>query len=125
MSKHNYSQYSNKKDNRQNTNNNRPNPNLNKSVPKSNPAEEKVMVNMVKETVETVKLPEIVKGFVVNCAKLNLREKPTTDSEIVCVLDSMSEIEIDVNKSTNAWVYVYTAAGLEGYCMKQYIEASL
>ena len=84
-----------------------------------------VRPELVKETVETVALSETVEGFVVNCAKLNVRESATIDSAVVCVLNVLSEIRVDVNKSTNKWVYVYTATGLEGYCMREYIDARL
>ena len=139
MSKHNhnYSQYSNK--NRNNAVNATPanevkvehKQNYNKPVeqqievkPEIKP-EIKPEVKLVTETVETVALPETIEGFVVNCAKLNVREKASTDSNIVCVLNSMSDIRVDVAKSNNKWVYVYTASGLEGYCMREYIDARL
>lgn len=122
MSNHNYSQYSNK--NKQNK------PHNNQNVQKSKPSvvkETPVMATpkptIVQETVETVSLPAIVDGTVSHCTKLNVREKPDVNSGIVYVLDVMSEIKIDVNKSTENWFYVYCATGAEGYCMKEYIEA--
>lgn len=138
MSKHNYSQYSSKPKNHHN----RPVEKTTKVEPeasKSTVVQETSQVvrpslvttpgvvqtkpQLVQETVETVKLPNTVTGKVINCAKLNVRENATVDSGIVCVLDVMSEIEIDVKKSTENWLYIYTAIGAEGYCMKQYVEA--
>lgn len=113
---HNYSQYSNK-------NHNHNNPNKPRVAASAAPVTS--AVKPVEETVETVALPKTVDGMVVNCAKLNVRENATVDSGIVCVLDAMSEIEIDVNKSTENWFYIYCATGAEGYCMKQYIEAHM
>lgn len=143
LSKHNYSQYSNK-NNRGNSDaaanvaNSKPN-NTQKPKPEMVKPAEKVepvaatpevvkpveKVEPVVETVETVSLPDTVKGVVTNCARLNVRENATTDSRIVCVLSVMSEIKVDVNKSNNKWVYVYTATGAEGYCMREYIDARL
>lgn len=131
MSKHNYSQYSSKPKNHHNQ------PEAVKpkvtAIPDSTPNEPAVKLvqetsqvvrpSLVRETVETVKLPNTVTGKVINCAKLNVRENATVDSGIVCVLDVMSEIEIDTKKSTENWFYIYTAIGAEGYCMKQYVEA--
>lgn len=117
MSKHNYSQYSSNK------NNNHNNPNKPRVAASAAPVTS--AVKPVEETVETVSLPKTVDGMVVNCAKLNVRENATVDSGIVCVLNAMSEIEIDVNKSTENWFYIYAATGAEGYCMKQYIEAHM
>lgn len=128
MSKHNYTQYSNK---------NKPNHHEKPAVKPAEPTTTKSNIKatetnvvqpqpqLVQETVETVKLPNTVTGKVVNCAKLNVRENATVDSGIVCILNAMSEIEIDVKKSTENWFYIYTAIGAEGYCMKQYVEARM
>lgn len=119
MSRHNYSQYSNKK--REN-----------------NPAEVKmehspepvvlmgpVVVEPAVETIKTVALPKTVEGVVVNCAKLNVREEPNIEAEIICVLDVTSEIEIDVENSTIGWFKICTATGIEGYCMRKFVDARL
>ena len=115
MSKHNYSQYSNK--NQQN----KPKP-IDNPVPK--PVSD-VKPVLVKETVETVAIPETIEGVVANCAKLNVRVAPNPMADIVCVLDAMSEIEIDVSKSTDEWFKICTAIGAEGYCMRKFIDAHL
>ena len=135
MSKHNYSQYSNKnnkpnnKPNNQNSNQNpKPIDKVSEAVEvkmDTIPVTEAPEVKMVVETVETVALPNTVKGTVAHCAKLNVRKSPVVNSEIVCVLDGQSEIEIDVKKSTENWFYVCCATGAEGYCMKQYIDARM
>ena len=137
MSKHNYSQYSNKNNNQRNQNqNNTPNRNVqqHKAIDEVKPAVKPVVMeetspvarpSLVKETVETVTLPNTVNGTVAHCAKLNVREKPIVNSDIVCVLDVMSEIKIDVTKSTENWFYVICATGAEGYCMREYIDARM
>ena len=113
-SKHNYSQYSKK------TNEPKPINTAIHTVP-----EVKMEVEPVQETVDTVTLPKTVPGVVVDCAKLNIREEPSTDAEVVCVLDVMSEIKIDVAKSNNEWLKVCTATGIEGYCMRKFVDAYL
>ena len=115
MSKHNYSQYSNKNANAANANRNKQ---VEKPIVTPKP-------QLVRETVETVTLPAAVEGKVAHCSKLNIREKPIVNSDIVCVLDVMSEVQIDVNKSTENWFYVCCANGAEGYCMKEYIDAHM
>lgn len=118
MSKHNYSQYSNK------------NFETVEDVAESvAPVEvesvvEEAVTPMV-ETVETVTLPETVTGTVVNCTKLNVRVKPNITADVVCVLDVKSEIKIDVAKSNDEWFCVCTAAAVEGYCMRKFVKASL
>lgn len=82
-------------------------------------------VKMVVETVNTVSLPKVVEGVVANCAKLNVRAEPSMDAEVVCVLDAMSEIKINVAESTNEWFKICTAIGAEGYCMRKFVDAHL
>lgn len=86
---------------------------------------EPVEIDMVNETVETVVLPETVTGVVVDCTKLNIRVAPNTTATVACVVDVASKIEIDVAKSTDEWFHVCTAAGIEGYCMRKFVEAHL
>lgn len=118
--KHNYSQHYN------NVNNNKP-----KVVEEGlKPIAADVVVEptkpkLVQETIETVKLPETVIGMVAGCAKLNVRAEANLFSDIVCVLDNMSEIAINVEKSDKDWFYICTASGIEGYCMRKFVEARL
>lgn len=60
-------------------------------------------------------------GFVTNCKKLNVREKPRTDATIICEVDYQTELVIDENESTEEFYKVFTAAGFEGFCMKKFI----
>ena len=121
MSKHNYSQYSNKK------NDNRPNYKVKTPVekPAMQPEITQSKPELVQETVNTVSLPRTVEGVVSGCAKLNVRAEANLFADVVCTLDAMSEIMIDVEKSNKDWFYVYTAMGREGYCMRKYVEAHL
>jgi hypothetical protein len=77
------------------------------------------------DAVDTIIIAETVDGTVVNCAKLNVRANPSITAEIVCVLTAGSEIEINISKSTDEWFNVYTAAGVEGYCMRKFVNANL
>lgn len=120
MSKHNYSQYSNKKKQNESVEPVEVMEPVEVDVPQAAPE-----VKMVEETVETVTLPSTVKGVVVDCARLNVRAKPTTDSAVVCVLDVNTEVQVDTDNRKPEWFYVYTATGVEGYCMKKFIKATL
>ena len=128
MSRHNYTQYSNKS--KKNTNRDRavtPEAPEVKMEPVT-PAEPVVLmgpIEVVEETVNTVALPETVEGVVVNCAKLNVRAEPRIDAAVVCILDAMSEIEINIGESTSEWFKICTATGVEGYCMRKFVDARL
>lgn len=127
MSKHNYTQYSNKKSEFETPAITHANVTAVEEVvtPEIETVTAAPEVEKVVETVETVTLPETVTGVVSNCSKLNVRALPTMNSEVVCVLDVMSEIEINVAKSDAEWVNVCTAAGIDGYCMRKFVDAHL
>lgn len=130
MSNHNYTQYSNKNHENKVTSANPVDTvfvtGMQVAEPVVNNVETTVPnVEVVKETVKTVSLPETVEGVVVGCAKLNVRAEANLFSNVVCVLNAQSEIQIDVNKSNNDWFYICTATGIEGYCMRKYVEAHL
>lgn len=113
MAKHNYTQYSNKKKD---------------EIVTADAVVEPVEmspVDLVEETVETVALPKIVEGVVVNCGKLNVRLYPGLTAPVVGILDVMSELEINVDESTGEWFKVCTATGIEGYCMRKFVDAYL
>lgn len=81
---------------------------------------------MVEEPVAEVE-PEVivepvpVYGYVDKCEKLNVRKSPTKHADAVCVIPAKTEVMIDTDKSTNDWYSVRTAAGVEGFCMKNFI----
>lgn len=70
---------------------------------------------------ETVEQDAPVFGFV-NCELLNVREEPDAESEILAVLKKDSEVMIDLDESTEDFYSICNEAGIEGYCMKQFIE---
>lgn len=124
MGKHNYSQYSNKN-----------------TTPAAEPevAETEVILENTAPEIEVVEeavaTPEVkmepqpatktVTGKVANCTKLNVRANPSTTADVVCVLDVASEVTIDKKQSTKDWFKVVTNTGIEGYCMRKFVEASL
>ena len=124
MSKHNYSQYSNAKkyDNK---------PKTEEMAEHDNPiehadfVEEVDAVKMVEETVNTVPIPKTINGVVANCTKLNIRKDPSVHAEILGVVNVDSEMKIDMDKSNDKWFYVSTAVGIDGYCMRDFVNAKL
>lgn len=74
-------------------------------------------IDTVEETLAVEKY-----GMVVDCIKLNVREAPSIDAEIVCEIDCSSDIIVYEEESTEEFYKVCTAAGVEGYCMKKFIK---
>lgn len=64
---------------------------------------------------------EKVIGVVTDCLKLNIRQRPYKDSEVVAIVSCLDELSIDIEASTNDWYAVCTAAGIEGFCMKKFV----
>lgn len=122
MSNHNYSQYSNK--NKKKNSDNRNTEPVAQAV-HSKPKVEEVKMEPIAETVETVSLATSIIGTVTNCSKLNVREKPNTDADVLTVLNYDSEIKIDPARSTNEWLKIVTTSGVEGYCMRKFVNAKL
>ena len=58
----------------------------------------------------------------VSCPMLNIRAEANVESEIVSVLRKEAEVTINEEESTEDFYKVCTAAAVEGYCMKQYID---
>lgn len=65
---------------------------------------------------------EKVLGTVVNCPRLRVREHPSINAVVAAEIDEGSEVVINEDKSTEEFYSVITVTGLEGYCMKDYIQ---
>lgn len=68
------------------------------------------------------KKPKKVKGTVIGCNKLNVREQMNIKSAVLCVLPVSSEVKVIADEVHDDWYHVFTTSGVEGYCMKQYIS---
>lgn len=126
--KHNYSQYSK---------------NTNKPVEADPVVVEQEVVTEVNEVIEPVAEPVIevveapapveqnkpepmsVTGVVAGCVKLNVRAEPKSNADVVCVINAKSELKIDMSKSDDDWFYINTASGVEGYCMRKFVNVNL
>lgn len=132
MSNHNYKQYYNK------NNSNRPNnPNggqkpVVKREPEApvTPVVEAPEIPVIVDPVIPVVEPDIVQpaapapitGKVVNCKMLNIRVAPRKFADVITVVKEGVELVIDMDRSVEDWYSVCTAAGVEGYCIKEFIE---
>ena len=88
---------------------------------------EEAAVEPVDQPVEEAPKKESKVGIVANCEKLNLRRSPLKDSDganIITELLPGVAVVIDEDESTPNFYKVTTETGLEGYCMRQFIELS-
>lgn len=70
---------------------------------------------------ETVTEPVTKVGTVVDCNSLNVREYPDRKAPVLTILMADTEVAVNVDEQLYEWYHVYTATGLDGFCMKQYI----
>lgn len=63
---------------------------------------------------------EPVHATIINCKLLNLRERPTKDSLVICVLGADETLLIDDKQPE--WAHVYTSSGFEGFVMRKFIK---
>ena len=88
---------------------------------------EEAAAEPIDQLIEEAPKKETKVGIVANCEKLNLRRSPLKDSDganIITELLPGVAVVIDEDESTSDFYKVTTETGLEGFCMKQYIELS-
>lgn len=92
-------------------------------IPEDDISEEPVVTNS--ETVSVVEPTQeqkpLIFGKVAGCSKLNVRQHPNLQADILCCLEMNTEVEIDEDKSTNDFYAICTPSGREGFCMKKFI----
>ena len=85
------------------------------------PVKEEV-VEKVEAPVERVKAEVVVEATVVGCTLLNVRAEAKADAEVVCIVKEGDVVHVTKKESTRDFYKVCTAAGIEGFCVKQYIK---
>lgn len=80
--------------------------------------EQDISKDEVEDKVDEVKT---VTGRVSGCNALNIRANPILESKILAVVQSDTELLVDISGSTDTWLKVCTEVGIEGYCVRGYI----
>lgn len=73
---------------------------------------------VIEETIAKMPKP----GVVVDCLKLNVREAPNANADVVCVINASTKFVVDEAESTDDFYAVCTESGAEGYCMKKFVQ---
>ena len=86
---------------------------------------------IIEPVVEEAKpeMPEVIEeteshkmGRVFGCTRLNVRKLPKPRAEVVCEIPVNTKVEIDEVNSTVDFYKIFTSSGIEGYCVKTYID---
>ena len=80
--------------------------------------EPEVIVPSIENNVENNEVIGKISGF----EKLYVRKEASKDSEPVGIVTDKDDLSIDVAHSTDDFYKVITSNGLEGYCIKQFIN---
>jgi hypothetical protein len=70
---------------------------------------------------EPEEIKEII-GVVTGCGKLNVRQSPSVSADVLCEVSLKTELVIDLDRSNDGWFSVCTPAGIEGFCMRKFVE---
>ena len=96
------------------------------------PIDEAVVEETMEESVEEV-TEEVIEGpvieppteplyGVINCERLRIRKEPhVAIDNVVALVTRNTEVMVDPDTSDDQWCHVYTSAGLDGYCMRDYV----
>lgn len=82
---------------------------------------EDISESAVEEEVVEEPVVETLYGIIKGCSKLNIRKKPNTSADVVCIVNEGTEVKINTD-GVNGWYGVCTANGIEGYCMSKFVE---
>lgn len=81
-------------------------------------------VAVTEEAPKPKKQPKKIKGTVVGCTKLNVREQMNIKATVLCTLPVSSEVKVIADEVHDEWYHVFTKTGVEGFCMKKYISVN-
>ena len=106
------------------------NQNLSEEVVESVVTEEPVVeepvvpeVEVVEEETVTPEPPaEPVYGVVTECVKLNVRKEPDVSADVLTTILLGTEVLVDEANSTEDFYKIVTGAGVEGFCVKKFIN---
>ena len=62
-----------------------------------------------------------INGVVIDCTRLRVRAAANSNADVLCEIKVDTKVIIDIDKSTEEFYKICTEAGVEGYCMKQFI----
>ena len=96
--------------------------NVNKPVTMSEPSE---METSNSQAVSDKQTTPYTTGVVSNCIRLNIRKEPRSDAEVVTVVAISDELHVYLDSSTEDWYCVCTATGIDGFCMKTFVELAM
>ena len=66
--------------------------------------------------------PKSHKAIVCNCKKLNVRENPKPEANVIMIINEDDEVTVYTDGSVGNYYSIRTESGIEGYCVKDYLK---
>lgn len=60
-------------------------------------------------------------GVIVNCLSAPLYMKSRTDSEIICEIQALTSVSVNMKKAIDIFHYITLPDGRAGYCKKEFV----
>ena len=76
----------------------------------------------VDEAAPAEAMENFTSGVVTECLCLNVRKTPSPDGDVVNIIDYHTDVMVDLERSTDEFYKIGTATGVNGFCMKKYIQ---
>ena len=87
--------------------------------------EQSVIEEVVPEATEEPNTDTFLDGIVHNCVKLNVRKNPSTDSDVIAVLNEQDKIKVKDVDTISDWYFIQLPNGKEGFSMKKYVAVGV
>ena len=87
--------------------------------------EQSVIEEVVPEATEEPNTDTFLDGIVHNCVKLNVRKNPSTDSDVIAVLNEQDKIKVKDVDTLSDWYFIQLPNGKEGFSMKKYVAVGV
>lgn len=71
---------------------------------------------------ETPVAPKTIYGTVFKCSMVNIRKAPEKNAPVVATIRRNNTVTIDMEESTAEFYKVRTLTGVEGFCMREFIQ---
>lgn len=95
--------------------------------------EETVVQNNVEEVEEVVTEAEVtveeapaalktIYGTVFKCSMVNIRKAPEKNAPVVATIRRNNTVTVDIDESTAEFYKIRTLTGIEGFCMREFIQ---
>ena len=90
-------------------------------VPENETITQEPEVTVIPDVTPEEQEPKMLTGIVIDCVRLNVRSAPDVTASVICTIPRNAEVVIIEEESVDEFYKIYTASGIEGFCMKQYI----